>query len=561
MDKSRLHPPEKREILSSPSPKDVLGLPGKKALDAILGSPTPAHLVQSLAEEDLFWLVQDIGPEDSLPILSLASNDQWQYLLDLELWEMDRLSIGSVNRWLGLLLEADLQRFLIWGLREHIKLVEFHLYKNIDVRIKEEDESPSDFDEGFFSLDGVFYIRVRDERHDHTIREFLRRLAEHDIDRFHNVLLELAGHLPAEAEENMYRLRNARLAEKGFLPFEEAVGIYQYVSPKSLIKQEHEDQKIVQKPLSFQPVSVSTSLLMKEQDLFYMSLKQLENSHTLERLQVEFAGMCNQILSADGLVIRDKDDLAAVVGKACGYLDIGLENLGGKDPAKGVRLVEKYPLNQIFRVGYGAALELKWKTEKWLKHSWFATQVFSLSFWDDDWEGRLEGLLKKRPLFYTSLSDGVPYREFKALQEISHCHKALDQIINMDYLLSLLFPRAVPYPIQACHPLTYKNLILTCWARHHLALSQEIQPLLAEQLKAFFQDLLAKGEKPYHVKQEMRQSFLDYVVARSGLRAGEIEDRVGKNLDVLFSELETEYGSVSIEDLDPRYVRHFLVSS
>ncbi len=271
--------------------------------------------------------------------------------------------------------------------------------------------------------------------------------------------------------------------------------------------------------------------------------------------------MCNQILSADGLVIRDKDDLAAVVGKACGYLDIGLENLGGKDPAKGVRLVEKYPLNQIFRVGYGAALELKWKTEKWLKHSWFATQVFSLSFWDDDWEGILEGLLKKRPLFYTSLSDGVPYREFKALQEISHCHKALDQIINMDYLLSLLFSQAVPYPIQACHPLTYKNLFLTCWARHHLALSQEIQPLLAEQLKAFFQDLLAKGEKPYHVEQEMRQSLLDYVVARSGLSAGEIENRVGKNLDGLFSELETEYGSVSIEELDPRYVRHFLVSS
>jgi hypothetical protein len=47
-----------------------MALPGKKALDVILESSMPARLVQSLAEEDLFWLVQDIGPEDALPILA-----------------------------------------------------------------------------------------------------------------------------------------------------------------------------------------------------------------------------------------------------------------------------------------------------------------------------------------------------------------------------------------------------------------------------------------------------------------------------------------------------------
>ena len=79
-----------------------MALPGREALDVILESLTPARLIQSLAEEDFFWLLQDIGPEDALPILARASNDQWQYLLDIELWHKDRLSNNSVNQWLDL---------------------------------------------------------------------------------------------------------------------------------------------------------------------------------------------------------------------------------------------------------------------------------------------------------------------------------------------------------------------------------------------------------------------------------------------------------------------------
>ena len=119
MEKRTPKAPEKPGASSSLSPTELLRLSGKKALDKILDSPMPARLVQSLAEEDLFWLVQDIGPEDALPILSLASNEQWQYLLDLEVWDKDRLEIDSVNQWLGLLLKADPERFLIWGLREN----------------------------------------------------------------------------------------------------------------------------------------------------------------------------------------------------------------------------------------------------------------------------------------------------------------------------------------------------------------------------------------------------------------------------------------------------------
>ena len=561
MENSTNQLPEKQQALASLNSKELLKLPGKKALELILESPRPVTLVQSLAEEDLYWLAQEIGLEDALPILSLASNDQWQFLLDLELWSKDHLEMDSVNRWIGLLLKADPERFLIWGLREHIELIELHLCKHIDVRMREEDESESDFDESYFSLDGLFYIRIKQEKYNQTIREFLERLAQHDLNRFRKILLEQSGILPAEVEENNYRFRSARLAEKGFLPFEEAIGIYQYLSPQSLIEKEPQPSYVTKDQPTPQPVPLSTSLLIRDQDLFSVSLKRIKESHILERLQTEFAGMCNQIISADGLVVRDKEALAGVVRKACGYLSIGIEKVTGGVPEKTAHLLQEFSLPHIFRVGYGAALKLRWKTEKWLKESWFVRESFSLSFWGDGWSEILEGLLRKRPLFYTTSSKDGPYREFSTLEDITHCHRVLDEIMALDHLLSLLFAQtAVAHPIKAYQPVIYKNLLLTSWARHHLVLTEEIEPLSVKEMKVFFRNLWGKGAKPYRVDTKMKEAFLDWLQMRSGQAIAETPGSVGITIDRLFSELEKEYGSVAVNDLDPRYIKHFLVT-
>jgi hypothetical protein len=306
---------------------------------------------------------------------------------------------------------------------------------------------------------------------------------------------------------------------------------------------------------------VSTSLLIQDQDLFYISLKRIEDTHLMERLQMEFTAMCNQIISADGLVVWDKENLSDVVRKVCGYLSIGLEKVTSVDPDKAVRLLQKFPLHDIFRAGYGVALTLRWKSEKWLKESWFARESFSLSFWGDEWGGLLEGLLKKRPLYYTSFSEGEPYREFRNLKDIVYCDESLDQIMSLDRLLSLLFAQTgVAYPVRTCHPVTYKNLLLTCWARHHLGIPEETKSVTVEELKVFFRDLWVKGVKPCRVDTRMKQAFLDWLKVRSDQNMAEILSGARKTFDRLFGELEKEYGSVFPNDLDPRYIKHFLVT-
>jgi len=293
-----------------------------------------------------------------------------------------------------------------------------------------------------------------------------------------------------------------------------------------------------------------------------MSLRHMEDHDMLERLQLEFAGMCNQIISADSLSVREKEDLAAVVKKACGYLDIGLQELNGSDPDKGARVIRQYTLNQIFRVGYGAGLKLKWKTERWFKDSWFVNEGLGPAFWGEPWGGMLEGLLRKRPLYYAGLSEAVLHREFKDLDEITQTHEAVDQMMAMDHVLSLVLTHDfLASPIETDQPLDFKNLLLTCWARNQLALSEKVRPLSVGELKAFFRSLFGTGAKPRRVEERLRQAFWNWLIVRSGLAAADIRDQVGTVLDRLFGELENEYGFVSIEDLDPRYVRHLLVAS
>jgi hypothetical protein len=220
---------------------EILALPPQQALDRILSDPQPAALVHSFPDNDFYLLVHDIGPEEALPLLALASDKQWDHMVDLESWGRDRIENNSVTRWLNLLLEADPKRFIQWFLKERLSFVEFYLFHNIEVRVREHDQDPSEFGEGFFTLDQVYYMRflnlpaalqgsaIGEEERRNFLMKFLERLAAHDHLVFQNVLLEATHVIPAETEEEELRWRNVRLAEKGFLAFDEAIGIYQAV--------------------------------------------------------------------------------------------------------------------------------------------------------------------------------------------------------------------------------------------------------------------------------------------------------------------------------------------
>jgi hypothetical protein len=558
--------------------KELLSLPPEEVLNSILNSTQSTALVHSFSEEDFYFLIHNIGIEDSHPLLYLASNKQWEYIVDLEVWEKDRIEFASITRWFDLLFKVDPNRFIKWSLDQKIEFMEFYLFKNIEVKIRETDQDPSELGDAFITLDDIFYVRFldkpiafesdgdesheTDKKHrDAFLSRYLKTLADNDHISYQNVLLESSGVIPAESEEEAYRLRNVRLAEKGFLPYEEAIGIYQPMKVRDFKIQENKfinqdlDQKL------FFPVPLYHTGVIEEENHFTVALKNIKADDVLEQIQSEFAGLCNRIISADQKTIREKDELRSIVKKTSGYLNIGLEKLtednGERDTEHCTTLMQNYPLSSIFRVGFGLALELKWRAEKWLKKSWFSSEGLLLGFWGEEWMGVLGGLLIKKPLFYDNYKTGELYREFISIDNIKKTDNILNEIIAFDELFSLI--SIEPDPAAKVY-LTYKNFILTLWARHTLGLSEKLIPLTIDEFRGFFDDLWAGKEQPGKTSLSIKESFLDWVSSKTGLVHYEISQRLGQSFENIFSEIEIEYGKVSRNDLDPRYIHLFLIN-
>jgi len=557
--------------------KEIFALSPEKALDRIFEAKHPAALIHSFPEADFYFLVNDIGIHDALEILALASDRQWEYILDIELWEKDRIDIDSVTRWLDILFQAAPGRFVKWAIEKKPEFIEYYLYKNIKVVIREHDEDPSALGKDLVTFDDVFYIRITDdyyapddsgteteegdygEKRQEFIKKMLVKIAEYDYEKYRNILFETMTVLPAEMEEEFYRLRNVRLEEKGFLPFYEAVGVYAPLKPerlavrKKIAKSRNESDSLM-------PVPLYPFGMLKEDNLFAMSIKRIEPEEILNDLQAEFAALCNRIISADQKTIKSRDELKEIVKKACGYLSIGLERMAAEgqkpDTCRTAALIEKYHIEHIFRTGFGLAQELKESADKWLKRSWFGGQGLSLGFWGEEWMGVLGGLLIKKPLYFDNYKTGYIYREFLSLSDVTESRKVLEDIIAFDDLLSLI---GTDIKHVKDRSLNFKKLVLTLFAGYRIGLSKEAAPLPYDDFTSFFATLWTGKGKSRRIDVSIKESFLSWLTERTGLNSSEITRQLGRVFDNLFDEIEIEYKKVALHDLDPRYINLFLV--
>jgi hypothetical protein len=563
---------EDREKALAADRKRILNLSPEKALDAIAEHPYPVTLVQSMADEDLYFLVHHIGPDDALPVLAMASNEQWEYLMDIEGWEKDHLHPHQMTQWLARLLKADPDRFTHWIVNKKQEETVLYLFRNIQLHIREYEQDPAEIGDDYSTEDQTHYVRMhpypkelqkQQEERDRFIKDLLNRLSVYDYTYYRDLLLASSGVIPAEAEEELFRQRNNRLAEKGLLPFDEAIGVYQPLNAADLANLSPKTDRFEGRIVDTYPFPIATETPGEKDNLFARTLAQIHDTQALEKLQAEFAGLCNQVISADQRRIRDRQALDSIVHKVGGYISIGLEKTAAEDtdahPYGHAARLQRHLLSDLFRVGYGCALSLKWRADKWHKASWYAHCGLPISFWGEHLTGILGGLLLKKPLYYNQYEEGELYREFVTLAEIDESETQLNQMIAFDDLLSLM---AIEIgTLRSDLLVTYENLLLTLWANHYLNMEGDPQSprlLNKAQFGRLFDEIWQEGTQPRKISDAIREIFLNWLADTSGLTPYEISDRMAPALERLFGRIEDELGAVRKKDLDPRFNTLFL---
>lgn len=329
---------------------------GAELLDAIISPADAEKLVRALPSDDLHALIHRIGLEDCVDLLSMASNDQVRDIVDGEAWTKDRLSIERIDPWLHALMHTGQD-----ALAERLLSLDDELLNWIVRRtaVAQVIEDPEDYDapdvEHVTTPDNRMVIMFpagdEERERDLPVKLFLDWLMRYDMAMCINLLLASTVALDSSLEEDAWRWRKARMADRGYVDYYDALAIY--AAPPRTVERpaRRADPHAGRRWLG--PVLGPDARLAAAFARF--------EGENLSGLQAEVAYVANQCLSADQVELWDEAGAAAVMARLRAGLVLGLDALSGADGQTGieadVRVIENTPLSTVFRHGYGKMLE------------------------------------------------------------------------------------------------------------------------------------------------------------------------------------------------------------
>ena len=543
----------------------LYSLSGAEIINSILELPASEAFVHNISEQDFYWIIKKIGEDECIPLLELASERQLEYVLDIEIWNKWCIDVEKTGKWFDRLLEADPIRFAKWFFREGQSIGYYYLYRSVDLYIKEPDDEEIELDPDFYTLDGTFFLKIRNKENFTSIERLLKLLAVEDVGLYQSMLINLNGVIPSELEESMLRMRSVRLAEYGFLPREEALSVYAPLEAESFKNKKQGNIIIIDEAAymgeeSFYLTPVLPIGFADNDSLFAAVFsRSKKNIAECERLALEFAGLCNQIIVAEDVLDCDINVFKKLVTKASGYISIGIEVLCGDDFSAAAELVNQYPLLSLFRLGFGTALKVKWKADAWLQDgkNWFKGKKYPYSIWGERYAGILTGLSKKYPLFYTNFSEpGEEFRHFEKLSEIKNCEQELCEIIALDNLCFVLSSGTI-YNCQFPEKGSCESWLLSLWCRHKIGNDISPYPVDNDDIRVFFTNLRKDISGPPYKTKKGKKEFLEFFLNKITEADQTDRNNLKRALEKIWISFEEETININTADIDIRFLKSF----
>jgi hypothetical protein len=383
----------------------------------------PEELIRKVSEEEMYFTVKEIGEHNALPLIGLTTGKQLTYLLDIDLWKKEMFDPRAAGEWLEILVslgEDKILQFLQVSDPELIFIALNHFIKvtvrNPDMDLLEQfDDLPS------FTLDDTFFIHFRVPDAEENLKFFLETAFRWNTEFYFGIMQELAGGLYLENEEMARKWRRARLSEKGFPEFDEALHIYNYLQRNGVAEAAPDSTDEVQpdEPRRF----VGYPLKLLEADsLFNKSLKDIADLREKDRLSEELAHLSNKVMIADGKDPGSVEELHSTLQKVSGYINLALEDLCGNNITAAIGILKANHMEILFRRGFSLILDLRKEAQKLLRN--YDGGVDNLGY---PLAGLVKGLLQRRPVYAGSSDAGEKSREFAQLQDLTYIRQMMDQ--------------------------------------------------------------------------------------------------------------------------------------
>lgn len=395
-------------------------LPAKQRADALIEHPRAAELVAQLPVQDFYYLVKDLGLADAGELLALATAEQLQGCLDLDVWDKDRVDLPRLRAWMEVLLEEFLPAHLLRALEGlDLELLALWLRQTCRIYDRSLDEEPDESSElpRYTTPDTFFVVEFLPENDASmalVVERLIDRLYDADQNFARRLLLEAKWGSSIELEETAYRWRRGRLEDLGFVEYYEALEVYAYLDPDKAKQADPVDWRLHgprETPVIL-PAPIADGFA--EGGFFAQVFARIDDARFAEDVAAALLAVVNRVLSADRVDPADVDRVRSVSVRALATLSLGLEYLAGGNAEAALVVLSRTPLIQVFRVGWSLTADLGRQAQR----------VFQRGIDDPN----LDPLLEKRPLFPRAL-DTPPFaggRPFRSLADVEAVRQYLD---------------------------------------------------------------------------------------------------------------------------------------
>jgi hypothetical protein len=537
----------------------VQSLRGKEQMDLLILSSQAVQVARLLPEEDIYFLVKEIGEEDALPVLAIISEKQMQYLFDMEWWRGDKFLPQKTMDWLLWVEKANDRQLLHWLLTEDFDQKVMVLQSLI--KVYKQDEMTDQY-EGVeelehFTLDGVFDIFLKVPDAAPLLKNLFKLLNVEDQKVFYALMEAVIWYQITPTVETAYRRRSSRVEEKGILSYDEAIGVYSLLDVDSL-KLEASSHEVFVDPES--PYAVAPVHPLSDTDpstFFGQCLAMMKNHERVSAICWELMYLANKVMVADQQEYGNMDVHHETMRKVLGYINIGLELGAGGDIAKGESLLNQTWMQSLFQVGYAGTMRLKWEGEKLIKESGLLLEYLLTPGYMD----HLAASVARFPKIGVMQTDeaeeaetNIQWRNLESLQDI----QVLENFVNLSRFyvrfarqsLDLSLEKIQQFLEEARFPaskedLDLKVLTLTALARFTLFKEIECQPLLPEGARSFLQTIFHVGiyqDESKAVNDDILQAFRDRLLETSLAWTPEDKERLDHLLGECVHTLQTQFG-------------------
>ncbi len=516
---------------------------GKAKYDLLLDAVDCRQLLQLLPAQDLYLLVKELGREDSMDLIAMASVAQITVCIDLDSWAGDQIDGDKSLEWLLAALggeeEEQLQRLYDFD----FELLVLILQRSITVLKGPEDLCDDDQEPGSGTMPYEFEF-LDDERAKPLMTLVSALFCRDEI--FCRRLMEgLRSELPTALEEEVYQQRRNRLLDYGFPDTVDAMAVYARLDVAAFDLDEYSRPSTLPEPGPVAPGFVLTP--MSSQYLLAEVLAAGIDASSVWDLSF----LLNRVMVADGVDVGDSAAVQQTLEQVYGCLNIALEQLCGSSLAKALEVFGGTYLLGLFRLGYNILLRLQQEARNLLGSTIGA-------YLDGPYVALVTALQGRRPCYCIAF-DGVAQAgvlPFSTLRQVESTRQRLAegevQRCLFEERFAFELPRRQEFEMNGTvadefEQTTLSDFFLTALANRLLGRDFVPTPILPAELMILHRLITENGR----VSEALRQQTLDWLES--------LEPGAGSFGGFCLAIWDEEFCALDSAALDPRYIGGLLV--